>query len=411
MRKQAEILLINDNHPELYELATYFVRLGISIDFAAGVTFTQNTRYAVLKRVFRTKLLQGWIQKRTIFGNPSNINVIRLGSTLDALAKLSLYFKRPRITKLLWSLREDLVKAKVSALINKDNYKLIITNENIDLYKKPVGKLVVITFHGDQKWVKYWEEIAEREWPQWPNKILYRATNKTNVDLADYVVNLSDFAATGYELNSSKVGVKSIVTSIGPIIKSSQDYQARTIDELNRVLFIGRMTSAKGFPIYFELFKTLHHRLEFSACTQVVDSAYKKIIEFPDYKKMKIFSNISNDELRKLYQESEIYISPSYYEGFGIALLEAMSYGCIPIASKNSAAPELLKGTIFEQNIVDLSDTSGFESKILRLLELDSSTINYMRNEAIAISRRFSFENFSSVLVKEIEANGEIRIK
>lgn len=57
-----------------------------------------------------------------------------------------------------------------------------------------------------------------------------------------------------------------------------------------------------------------------------------KII-FPGY--------VSDEEKAALYTNASLFVLPSLYEGFGIPLLEAMSYGCPVISSFASSLPEI----------------------------------------------------------------------
>jgi glycosyltransferase involved in cell wall biosynthesis len=56
-------------------------------------------------------------------------------------------------------------------------------------------------------------------------------------------------------------------------------------------------------------------------------------ILFPGY--------VDDDKKIQLYRGATAYILPSLYEGFGIPILEAMSYKCPVIASFNSSLPEI----------------------------------------------------------------------
>ena len=47
------------------------------------------------------------------------------------------------------------------------------------------------------------------------------------------------------------------------------------------------------------------------------------------------------DDLVKLYAKSRVYVQASAHEGFGVALAEAMSSGCIPVISNMGALPEV----------------------------------------------------------------------
>ena len=52
--------------------------------------------------------------------------------------------------------------------------------------------------------------------------------------------------------------------------------------------------------------------------------------------------HVSNIELNKLYNNAYAFIYPSYYEGFGIPPLEAMSASCPVICSNLSSIPEIV---------------------------------------------------------------------
>jgi glycosyltransferase involved in cell wall biosynthesis len=50
---------------------------------------------------------------------------------------------------------------------------------------------------------------------------------------------------------------------------------------------------------------------------------------------------VTDEELRKLYQDAELYVCASLSEGFGIPIIEAMALG-VPLAcSRTSSIPEV----------------------------------------------------------------------
>lgn len=52
--------------------------------------------------------------------------------------------------------------------------------------------------------------------------------------------------------------------------------------------------------------------------------------------------DVSNDRKVELYKRSDLYIQPSYYEGFGNSVLEAMTFGTPCIVSSKTAQPEVV---------------------------------------------------------------------
>ena len=74
---------------------------------------------------------------------------------------------------------------------------------------------------------------------------------------------------------------------------------------------------------------------------------------------------VSDLELVHLYRSASMLAMPSYYEGFGLPVLEAMNCGCPVLASDRSSLPEIAgDAAIF----VDPDDVDGWSQAILSVL-------------------------------------------
>jgi glycosyltransferase involved in cell wall biosynthesis len=64
---------------------------------------------------------------------------------------------------------------------------------------------------------------------------------------------------------------------------------------------------------------------------------------------------VSDGELLQLYNACDVFALPSYYEGFGLPVLEAMACGRAVVCSKTTALPEVVDGAalLFDPYAVD----------------------------------------------------------
>ncbi len=61
-------------------------------------------------------------------------------------------------------------------------------------------------------------------------------------------------------------------------------------------------------------------------------------------KNIKFLGFLKNEELIKYYIHSKVYVQLSRHEAFGVSVVEALSYNCIPIVSNVFSLPEVIMG-------------------------------------------------------------------
>lgn len=97
--------------------------------------------------------------------------------------------------------------------------------------------------------------------------------------------------------------------------------------------------------------------------------AGKQGISYENYKKRSIELKIENnvifpgfipiEHLPYLYNAADLFVYPSFYEGFGLPLLEAMSCGVPVITSDVTSIPEVVKDAAVKINPHDIDDMSN----------------------------------------------------
>lgn len=97
---------------------------------------------------------------------------------------------------------------------------------------------------------------------------------------------------------------------------------------------------------------------------------------------------VRQDDLPYLYSAADALIFPSYYEGFGLPVLEAMACGCPVITANNSSLPEVA-GDAAEY--CDAHDVGSIADAMRRVLS-DEALREQMRQRGFAQAEKFSWK-------------------
>lgn len=108
-------------------------------------------------------------------------------------------------------------------------------------------------------------------------------------------------------------------TYVGGGMNQSFTNQKNTQKSKRSLLFVGRDFHRKGGDIVLEAFKIIKNEYPDATITFVGG-------EINDYTDgVEYFGDLSNDEVQKLMEKSEIFVMPSRFEAFGLVFLEAMA--------------------------------------------------------------------------------------
>jgi len=108
--------------------------------------------------------------------------------------------------------------------------------------------------------------------------------------------------------------------------------------------------------------------------------------------------NLSDEELSMLYGESEIFLYPRAGEHFGIALVEAIASGCVPVVSDSGGLREIVKLT--GCGVVAPSyDEKAWAHTIIDLLSRPDMLKKMSERGRNTVSSIFSWDNFMMTLL------------
>jgi len=120
-------------------------------------------------------------------------------------------------------------------------------------------------------------------------------------------------------------------------------------------------------------------------------SPYKNDINFLGY--------ISKSDKEVLYSLASVFVYPSYYEGFGFPVLEAMAYGCPVICSNVSSLPEVVADAALTINPYNKEEIE----EALRQILSDEKLRQIYIEKGYARGKLFTWEKTAKEYIEEFK--------
>lgn len=196
---------------------------------------------------------------------------------------------------------------------------------------------------------------------------------KLSLARADHIIAVSENTRhdllSHFDLDPSKVsvvhhGVSKLETSQFAHIKSL---------EFPYILYVGLRHSFKNFATFAKAFSLIANQFpEVNVvCTRQSFSREElSLFRALDIEKRMHYIVADEASLARLYSDALLFIFPSLYEGFGMPILEAMSYGCPCALAKASCFPEIAGDAALYFSPDDIGDMADTIEKLLHSTSL-----------------------------------------
>jgi glycosyltransferase involved in cell wall biosynthesis len=244
-------------------------------------------------------------------------------------------------------------------------------------------------------------DLTREKFPQFFNYL----SNKFYINVAKiYLPKYKTIICDSYNTSNDLIKYYGILTEnvytthlgVNPVFKTI------ITDKTNRpyFLFVGNRSGYKNFNNFIEAFALWKMNVNFSIITvgggKFSDKENEQLERLGISEKIKKFEFVSESDLVLFYNGAHAFIFPSFYEGFGLPILEAMACSTIVLASDIPVFREIAS------DIPYYFDPSNKESIII---SLNNSLISNQSkiDRGLELSRKFTWENTIKETIKLYE--------
>jgi len=161
-----------------------------------------------------------------------------------------------------------------------------------------------------------------------------------------------------------------------------------------RFIYAGQLSIRKGTPLLLQAWEKAGLRdaaLDLVGQWHLADS--KKVLPSG----VTWHPPCSPKTLREYYRAADVFVFPSFFEGFGLVLLEAMACGMPAIASEATAAPDIMTEACGQ--VVPIGDMDTVVES-LRWFAAHRDEIGVMRQAAREAAQRSTWKNYRRAVVE-----------
>lgn len=158
------------------------------------------------------------------------------------------------------------------------------------------------------------------------------------------------------------------------LLNTDIEYRSSSCEsEIIKLLFVGRIERAKGVFDLLEVFNRINQtgilvELHLVGWNTIEKEDFSNNCQCSDFKNQIVFHGYkSGSELSRIFSDADIFVLPSYHEGFPRTIWEAMAKGLPVIVSNVGAVSSNLRN--FEDAIIfEPGDLVGLENAILQCI-------------------------------------------
>lgn len=298
----------------------------------------------------------------------------------------------PPLLNLLKPLKINMISSVLNRSSDFNRYDLIHSpTVTAPFFFSPKKVKVVMTVHDVIPFL-------HPQWHPWKRKLYFKYILKYRLQQVDHIISVSH--STKHDL-IKYLGVSSEKITVIHLGAPEYFKPQNKVQKGNYILGVGTFEPRKNFEGLIRSFSRLKRQYRIKEKLIIVGKQgwfLKDIANLQkEYGTDILFKGyVDENELVELYQLAKVFIYPSFYEGFGLPVIEAMACGCPVITSNHSSLPEVGGAAAL---YVNPEDTDQISRKIYQVLS-DQNLQEEMTRKGIMQVSKFSWEKCAEKTVQ-----------
>ena len=162
------------------------------------------------------------------------------------------------------------------------------------------------------------------------------------------------------------------------------------------LLYAGRLRTRKAVAVLVEAFARLRERAPATRLRLAGDGEQRPALEDQARRlglgeSVRFEGAVPHDRMPELYAAADVFCLPSLYEGFPLAILEAMAAGLPVVATRVAGNPEAVEDGVHGR-LVAPEDPAGLAAALLELVEDEEGRREMGRRARRRVEEEFSIE-------------------
>jgi glycosyltransferase involved in cell wall biosynthesis len=166
------------------------------------------------------------------------------------------------------------------------------------------------------------------------------------------------------------------------------------------VLYAGRLRTRKAVAVLVEAFATVHAQAADARLRLLGDGEQRPALEEQARRlglgeAIRFEGAVPHQRMGELYAAADLFCLPSLYEGFPLAILEAMAAGLPVVATRVAGNPEAVEDGVHGR-LVEAEDVAGLAAALLELIGDDEGRRRMGRQARRRVEEEFSIERIGA---------------